>query len=115
MYKHCSPVLRVTVRCKSRLCFSFLFLYVPLIECLLISFSIGVVFTECLCKVVRARKVLFSAHVDVIVLLVVEDALKCLQGSNSYRAWRKSGVLVCIVRRFNLKVFVEYSASGGVA
>ena len=41
IYEYCSSVLRVTVRCKSRLCFSFLFLYVPFIECLLISFGIG--------------------------------------------------------------------------
>ena len=55
-----------------------LFLYFELVQCILVLLCIGVVFAQCLCKVVCAREVFLCAHVQVVVLLVIEYALKAL-------------------------------------
>ena len=65
-----------------------LFLYFELVQCILVLFCIGIVFAQCLCKVVCAREVFLGAHVQVVVLLVVEYALKALLCGNAYGAWR---------------------------
>ena len=55
-----------------------LFLYLEFVERMLVLFCIGVVFAQCLRKVVCTREVFLCAHVQVVVLLVIEYALKAL-------------------------------------
>ena len=54
--------------------FERLLCYIPLVECLLIAAGVGVVFAKCSGKVMCAGEVFFCAHVQVVVLLVVQYA-----------------------------------------
>ena len=80
----------------------------------MVTSGIGIVLAEALGEVVAARKIHLRTHVQVIVLLVVQHALKRLLGGYAYRAGRQACVLVCVLGRLNGKVAVEYAAACGV-
>ena len=54
-------------------------------------------------KVVGAGEILLGAHVDVIVLGVVQDAFQTLVGRNSDRTRRESGILIRVIRRIHFQ------------
>ena len=80
---------------------------VSLVQCLLIAAGIGLMLSKGSGEIVRAREIFFGAHVEVIMLCMIQYAFYSLNGSNADRAGGKSGVLVSIVRTFYLQVFVQ--------
>ena len=68
------------------------------IQSLLIPSGISGMLSRVGCKIVSAAEVLLGAHVEVIVLGVVEYTFQALIGRHTDGTWRKSGVLVCIIR-----------------
>jgi hypothetical protein len=61
---------------------------VSLVQCLLVTAGIGLMFSKGSGKVVRAREIFFGAHVEVIMLCMVQHAFYSLDGSNADRAGR---------------------------
>ena len=68
------------------------------IQSLLILPCIGSMLCRCYCKIVSAGEIFLGAHVEVIVLGVVQDTFQTLVGRNSDRTRRKAGVLIGIIR-----------------
>ena len=56
---------------------------VSLVQCLLVAAGIGLMFSKGSGKVVRAREIFFGAHVEVIMLCMVQYAFYSLDGSNA--------------------------------
>lgn len=80
---------------------------ISLVQCLLIAAGIGLMFSKGSGEIVRAREIFFGAHVEVIMLCMIQYAFYSLNGSNADRTGRKPRVLVSIVRTFYLQVFVQ--------
>ena len=68
------------------------------IQRLLILPCIGGMLCRCDCKIVSAGEIFLGAHVDVIVLGVVQDTFQTLVGRNSDRTRRESCILIGIIR-----------------
>ena len=69
-----------------------------LVQCLLILPGIGCMLGGGYGKVMGAGEVLLGAHVDVIVLGVVQHAFQALVRRYADRTWRKTCMLVSIIR-----------------
>ena len=57
-------------------------------------------------KVVGTGEIFLGAHVEVVVLGIVQDAFQSLVGGDTDRTRRKTGMLIRIVRRIHFQVFV---------
>ena len=68
------------------------------IQRLLILPCIGSMLCRCDCKIVSAGEIFLGAHVEVIVLGVVQDTFQTLVGRDTDRTRRESGILVGIIR-----------------
>ena len=68
------------------------------IQCLLILPCIGGMLCRCDCKIVSAGEIFLGAHIEVVVLGIVQDAFQTLVGRDTDRTWRKAGVLIGIIR-----------------
>ena len=68
------------------------------IQSLLILPCIGSMLCRCDCKIVSAGEIFLGAHVDVIVLGIVQDAFQSLVGRDTDRTGRKASMLVGIIR-----------------
>ena len=68
------------------------------IQSLLILPCIGSMLCRCDCKIVSAGEIFLGAHVDVIVLGIVQDTFQTLIGRNSDRTRRESGILIRVIR-----------------
>ena len=69
-----------------------------LIQSLLIFPGIGSMLGISDRKVMGAGEIFLGTHVEVIVLGVVQDTLQALVRRYTDRAWRKSGILIGIIR-----------------
>ena len=58
-------------------------------------------------KVVGAGEIFLGAHIEVVVLGIVQDAFQPLVGGDTDRTRRKAGILIRIVRRIYFQVSVE--------
>ncbi len=61
------------------------------------------------CKVVRTGKVLFGAHIQVVVLDMVQHGVDTGDGRDTDGAGRQAGVPVSIVRAFHVQMIVVNS------
>ena len=69
-----------------------------LVQCLLILPGIGGMLGGGHGKVMGAGEVLLGAHVDVVVLGVVQYTFQSLVRRHADRAWGQAGILVSIIR-----------------
>ena len=58
-------------------------------------------------KVVGTGEIFLGAHVEVVVLGIVQDAFQSLVGGDTDRTRRKTCMLIRIVRRIHFQVSVE--------
>ena len=89
--------------------------YASLIEGVDIPACIGEMVAVVDGEVMGAREVFLGTHVDVVVVLVVEDGIDACDGGDADGTWRQSGYSVGIVGRGGLQVYVEHTADGEVA
>ena len=69
-----------------------------LVECGGISCRVLKVFLVCLCEIMCAGKVFFCAHIEVVVVYVVEHRVYCCYRRNLDWAGREADILICVVR-----------------
>ena len=59
------------------------------------------------CKVMRAREIFLGAHVEIVVLGIVQDAFQPLVGGDTDRTRRKTGMLISVIGGIHFQMLVK--------
>ena len=61
--------------------------YLPFVEGIPVALSVAVVLAQCRGEVVCAGEILLGAHVEVVMVCVVQYGIQSNRGRYAYRAW----------------------------
>ena len=78
----------------------------PFIECIPITLCIAVVLAQCGGEVVCAREILLCAHIEIVVVRIVEYCIQPDGGWNAYRTGREPLMQIGVVRRLYLQMLI---------